>query len=160
MITTRVYRENADMQAQIIAELASLNFIYPDFNDWLRNKVFAQLDTDERKVFVIQQNSKILGILILKDTLAEKKICTLRVSPQYSKQGIGSKLMDLALRELHTARPVITVSEEHNADFQHILKKYGFMLYSSYANYYRQNAIEYSYNGAIEPNEKFLHQVS
>lgn len=62
MITTRVYRENADMQAQIIAELASLNFIYPDFNDWLRNKVFAQLDTDERKVFVIQQNSKILGI--------------------------------------------------------------------------------------------------
>ena len=68
--------------------------------------------------------------------------------------------MELALRELHTAKPVITVSEEHNADFQHILKKYGFMLYSSYANYYRQNAIEYSYNGTIEPNEKFLHRVS
>ena len=80
-----------DLQKKIAQELEPLNFIYPDFKDWLTQKVFKQLNTDMRKIFVAQENEIICGILILKDTDEEKKICTLRVTPRYSRLGKGSQ---------------------------------------------------------------------
>ncbi len=142
-----------DLQKKIAQELEPLNFIYPDFKDWLTQKVFRQLITDMRKIFVAQENEIICGILILKDTDEEKKICTLRVTPRYSRLGIGSQLIKLAQSELKTEYPVITVSEKHREEFRPIFEKFEFSFHQRYFNYYKEETTEYSYNGPIEPGE-------
>ena len=97
------------MISNIYHEIRLLQSNYPNFSLWFA-KVVRQLNSTTRKMYVALDEGKIAGVLILKRDNEENKICTLRVSEHYRGRGIGSRLMNIAITELKTNKPLITVS--------------------------------------------------
>lgn len=129
--------------------LEPLSDEYPDFFHWYWEKVVPGLASHERIIRCVYHGQEIAGILILKNTTTEKKICTLRVSPGYQGQGIGKQLLNVALLSLHYMKPLVTVPEIHYEAFKGLFQKNGFELYKVYKNYYREGSVEYAYNGFL-----------
>jgi ribosomal protein S18 acetylase RimI-like enzyme len=139
-----------DLIVGLYKELVILQDEYPAFEKWFFEKVVPGSLTGKRNVFVAYCDDQLAGILVLKDT-DEKKICTLRVSANFRKMGIGHQLMDCAISVLKTSHPVITVSDDHVQEFYNLLTKdYGFKLTEVHYGYYRENHAEYVFNGALE----------
>lgn len=142
---------------QILRIGQALSFLrkdYPGFRKWFNQTVIKEVGSSRRQIYVaspIDRDDIIAGVMILKNTTEEKKICTLFVAEDYRTYGIGSRFVKLAINRLGTMFPVITVSGERNDAFFPFLQKFGFTLYGSYFGYYRETVVEYSYNGPIEP---------
>lgn len=134
--------------------LSFLKKDYPDFRAWFAKTVMPEICTPYRHIYVAApatgQNT-LAGIMILKNTWDEKKICTLFVAEAYRSHQLGTKLLDRAIETLGTERPVITVSAVHLAEFEGLFQKFGFTPYQGYSGYYREGVTEYAYNGPIEP---------
>lgn len=129
--------------------LSDLQKEYPGFEKWYFEKVVPGIFSGERMIFAAYYENKLAGIVILKDSF-EKKICTLRVLPEYQRMGIGHQLLDYALSMVDTLKPVITVSDDHIHEFATILiRDYGFVLNELQFGYYRENHIEYVFNGSL-----------
>ena len=133
---------------EVYKSLRNLENEYANFKDWFFTKVVPGLCTNERKIYVIEENNIIVAVLILKNA-EEKKICTLRVAENYRSRGIGTFLLELAFRELHCKQPIITVSSYHIDEFRPLLEKRGFVLFGEYPEYYKKGVTEYSYNGPL-----------
>lgn len=143
----------------IFSELSFLRTEYPGFYTWFYNKVIPGLSNDSRKVFLAKTSisfGKVNGVLILKDSNIEKKICTLYVDKKSRMNGIGQKFIDIAFNELNTDKPLITVSDNRISEFSKILKKNNFAIADYLSNCYSNNHIEYTFNGHlyISENEK------
>lgn len=129
---------------------------YPNILEWYNNKVLPGLETGEREIILACRVSKfkvdnkisleILGYVILKKTLTEKKICTFRVEEKYQCIGIGKKLMEASFDFLETRKPMITISEDNVKSFENLLKKYNFKLVEKIENLYVKGKTEYIYN--------------
>ena len=71
---------------------------YPNIDAWF-NKVINEINNhpENREIFICLSNDgespSILGLVILKKTHCEKKICTLKVDERYQRKGIGSALI-------------------------------------------------------------------
>ncbi|MFC2558330.1 MAG: GNAT family N-acetyltransferase, partial [Haemophilus seminalis] len=104
-----------------------------------------------REMFICLSNEEnllsISGLMILKNSCDEKKICTLRVKENYQKRGIGSEFIQKAFDFLETDKPLITVPEESVEAFSKIFNKYGFEKKDEIPDLYRKNKIEHIYNG-------------
>lgn len=137
--------------------LSNMSCDYPDFDLWLV-KIQSQLETDMRSIIVCKSISddKILGVSILKKTLTENKICTLRVANKYQRMYIGSKLMELSIRILEDEKPLITVSEDHIAEFSSLLKSFGFEYKNKVKSLYVKDKYEYFYNKPYEPHSVLM----
>lgn len=122
-----------DDSRDVHSALASLAFLkddYPSFVSW-SNAIMPHIirDDDTRKMFVAKGAfGNVAGYLILKNTTYEKKICTLYVADEHRHNGIGKRLIDVALNELGTDKPLITVSSKHINEFRPLLDAYGFSL--------------------------------
>ena len=92
---------------------------------------------------------KINGVLVLKNTNSEKKICTLYVDKESRLNGIGQRFIDIAFNELDTDKPLITVSDNRISNFSRLLKKNNFEIVDSLSNYYSENHVEYTFNGHL-----------
>ncbi len=148
-IREAVYQD-CDELMRVQDALLSLRRSYPKFQDWLNRKVIPQLGKI-RKIIIAQNEKKtIVGIMILKNTCAEKKICTLWVHRDYQKNGIGTALMERAIRELQTSRPLITMSQESYAEFLPLMRKFHFELKKRYHGYYKAGITEYAFNGLLK----------
>ena len=112
---------------------------YNNFREWYYEKVVPGLASGERLIYAVMDN----------ETVAEKKICTLRVAKNYRNQGIATALLKIAFKELQCPKPIITVSSYHIDEFKSLLEKNGFVLYKEYMNYYKQGITEYSFNGPL-----------
>lgn len=134
----------------IYSSLKDLENEYPDFYEWYYGKVVPQLKTGKRKIITVLDGEKIAAVMILKDEILEKKICTLRVNSNYRNKGIATKLIKMAMDELNCRKPLITVSELHIKEFSELLRYLGFSLYNKYNNYYIEGVAEYSFNAPIE----------
>lgn len=128
------------------------NIPYSSIDAWF-NKVINEINNhpENREMFICLSNDggfpSILGLIILKKTHCEKKICTLKVDEGYQKKGIGSELILKAFDFLETDKPLITVPEEYEKAFSRILNKFGFEKTDGIQGLYRENKIEYIYNG-------------
>lgn len=128
---------------------------YPDILTWYE-KVIKEIneDSDKREMFIVLSEKdgalSILGLMILKNSIDEKKICTLRVKEDYQRKGIGSKLLKKAFKYLKTDKPLITIPEESIFIFSAILEKYGFEKKEERLGLYREGKIEYIYNGIFK----------
>lgn len=130
-------------------ELAMLQDEYPGFEKWYFEKVVPEALSGSRLIFVAWHEDKPAGILILKDA-DEKKICTLRVMPEFRRIGVGHQLMDCAISALNTTHPIITVSDDHIQEFSKLLiKDYKFVPTEIHYGYYRENHVEYVFNGVL-----------
>ena len=132
--------------------LSFLKKDYPYFYNWYNGKVVNKKDNGSRNIYIatpVDNSNVIAGVLILKDTKEEKKICTLCVMEAYRGNGIGSSFVELAIEVLKTNKPMITVSESNRDLFSPLLLKYKFEEKKEYLGYYRNGSSEFSYNGYL-----------
>lgn len=136
----------------IFSELSFLRTEYPDFYAWFYGKVVSGLFDNSRKIFLASTPlsfGKVNGVLILKNTDFEKKICTLYVDKESRMNGIGHKFMEIAFNELNTDKPLITVSDNRLKDFYRLLNKFNFESVDALPDYYADNHTEYTFNGHL-----------
>lgn len=79
----------------VFSELSFLRAEYPKFYSWYYEKVLSGLSDGTRKIFLARSPlsfGKVNGVLILKNTTEEKKICTLYVDKDSRLLGFGTKL--------------------------------------------------------------------
>ncbi|WP_187647748.1 GNAT family N-acetyltransferase [Nitrosophilus labii] len=119
---------------------------YPKFDLWYFGKVLPGLSFQNRKFLIEKRDTDIAGIAIIKHSLNEKKLCTLRVIDNYQNRGIGIKLFERAFEELETDKPFLTVSEEKYEQFKRIFDYYGFKMTSKKKGLYRKDKYEYFFN--------------
>lgn len=136
----------------VVKQLNELSAYYPDFVKWLSIKVIPGLYNGERKILLHQSNNKLAGIAIIKDTIFEKKLCCLRVLPEFQGTGIGLKLFERSFEELNTNKPLLSIAEEQKQTFRKLFEHYGFELAEIYEDYYRPKKKEFSFNGLITPH--------
>lgn len=130
--------------------LRHLSAEYPDFSDWYWQKVVPGLRDRTRIIRCLYVNHAMAGVIILKNTPTEKKICTLRVSSAFQKQGIGERLLARAITDLQCDAPLVTVPQIHYDAYNKLFRKAGFVLCQKRKGYYKENSIEYVYNGFLE----------
>lgn len=140
------------------SEIEALTFLlplspdYPGIESWFRTKVVPGLRDQSRVLFRVERHSQLVGIAIAKREPSERKICTVRVAPEYFGRGIGVRLFDKALRWLDDDRPHLTVSEGKLPAFQRIFDFYGFDLTSVQSGLYKPDASEFAYNESNRPD--------
>ncbi|SHH35040.1 GNAT family N-acetyltransferase [Desulfosporosinus lacus] len=137
----------------IYNELKGLNGIYPGFNNWYFNSVVNGLNLNSRSIVLKINGSNIMALAILKDTIEEKKICTLFVKNKFKGLGIGRDLMSQCLYTLDYPKPIITISANRMKEFKTLIKEFDFKLFEEYKSYYVNGLDEYSFNGLLTDSE-------
>ena len=79
-----------------------------------------------RTLLIEERDSTAVGLLILKHTETEKKLCTLRVRPSFESKGLGVGSSRTAFQLLGTERPLLSVSEITALKFESLFKYFGF----------------------------------
>lgn len=134
---------------KIIDVLKPIKEYYPCYDTWIEEVVQKGINDSTRNIRVLENDNKIAGLSILKDTSDEKKICSLFIHPEYRGEfWIYSIFMD-SLTILKTQKPVITIPEP-------IIKKYNGIIFSN--NWKNTSIIEGRYNKNYKEygfNEKF-----
>lgn len=132
-------------------DVTFLRASYPNFDEWFFSKVIPGLLNGERTVILEQRESRVVGLLILKHNEDERKLCTLRVRPEYESRGVGIKLFEKAFETLETSEPLLSVSEIALPKFRRIFRHFGFTLEKSYLGIYLPSVQEHSFNGLLVP---------
>lgn len=130
-------------------DIAFLRESYPGFDRWLWQKVVPGLHSGERTIIVETRNGRAAGLLIVKHTESEKKLCTLRVREDYESRGLGVRLFERAFDILRTERPLLSVSEAAFPKFARLFGHFGFERHASYKGLYVPAIEEFSYNGLL-----------
>jgi predicted GNAT family N-acyltransferase len=129
--------------------ISQLDKEYPNFQNWYYNKVKNNILSGGRDIHFTIVDEYIAGVAILKNTIDEKKICTLRVSDSFQKKGIGKSLIKNSIDYLGVEKPLITVSSFKDYQFKKIFKYFGFEKCSELQHYYSLNSLEMTYNGIL-----------
>ncbi|ULO07044.1 GNAT family N-acetyltransferase [Paenibacillus sp. 19GGS1-52] len=137
--------------------LRDLTESYPDFENWFYNVVIPEVELKDgkREIIIvlseIEGHSQALlsGLAILKKTKYEKKICTFRIHEDFRNQGIGSELFEKCFEFLKTRKPIITISHYRKKMFDNHIINYNFIETQVLKDYYKQDSIEYVYNGFL-----------
>lgn len=123
---------------------------YPHFESWLSSKVLPGLCTGERTVVIEQRGGEAVGLLIVKHTNVERKLCTLRVRPNFESRGLGIRLFQTAFELLGTDRPLLSVSSPTMPKFERLFEYFGFAQAAVYRGRYIPMVDEVSYNGELD----------
>jgi hypothetical protein len=129
--------------------LLPLSDDYPGIDQWYLTKVVPGLRQETRHLLRIERNGKLVGLGIAKNEPDERKICTVRVAPDWASRGIGVRIFDGLLKWLDDDRPHLTVSERKLPLFSRLFDYYGFNLSSSKRGVYLPTACEFGYNDAV-----------
>lgn len=108
-----------------------LSFIkkdYEHFFKWYWSVAIPKLINKQMEFILTIDDLKIIGVLIAKKELDERKICTLYVSNNYQNKGIGTQLLNEAFKYLETTKPIITFSDYKLPIFQNIIDKYNWSI--------------------------------
>ena len=102
---------------------------YQQYRRWFYVRFLQGLKAQTRIiVYCLCPNDEIAGVILLKKTPAENKICNLRVCEQYQRKGIASTLIEKSLQIFGKQRPLLTISESNYPKFAKLLEKYNFKL--------------------------------
>lgn len=146
--------------------LRDLENSYPNFYKWYHEIVLPDIrkgKNGRRMYFAVSDvfeknyiSKQLTGLVILKRTPEEKKICTIRVFSRYQGQGIGQSLLEKSFEYLKTNKPLITISDKNREYFSGLIEKYQWSLKQILPNYYQPDAIEYVYNGKLVNDDEYL----
>jgi GNAT superfamily N-acetyltransferase len=130
---------------------------YPRFDEWLLGKVIPGIYQGDRTVLIEQRDSVVAGLLIVKHSEHEKKLCTLRIRPHFESRGLGVRLFEAAFDLLGTERPLLSVSESLRPKFLRLFTHFGFAQEAVYEGRYLPRVDEFSYNGLLDlpPKRRF-----
>lgn len=140
---------------QIKSFTSMLALEYSGFSNWYKGLFENGYRlTSQREIIICEDSFQIAGIAILKHSINERKICTLRVDKRFRSQGIGGKLIELSLEWLSDDMPLITVQRFKEPQYRGLFSRYGFKLEQENRNYYRLFCTELAYNGEL-PCKRF-----
>ena len=139
-----------DFLGAISDDIHFLRANYPRFDEWLLSKVIPGIYRGERTVLVEQRDSIVAGLLIVKHTDLERKLCTLRVRPDFESKGLGVRLFETAFDLLGTERPLLSVSESSMVKFARLFAHFGFAQEAVYEGRYLPRIQEFAYNGLLD----------
>lgn len=123
---------------------------YPRFDEWFFRKVIPGIYRGERTAIIEQRDSVVAGLLIVKHSAVEKKLCTLRVRPHFESKGLGVRLFESAFDLLGTERPLLSVAQTAVPKFSRLFSHFGFAQEGVYNSLYLPEVNEFSYNGLLE----------
>lgn len=109
---------------QIYDMLSFIKKDYEHFFKWYWSVAIPKLINKQMEFILAIDDFKIIGVIILKKELDERKICTLYVSDNYQNKGIGTCLLNESFKYLETTKPIITFSDYKLSMFQKIIDKY------------------------------------
>ena len=132
---------------------------YPYFDEWLSTKVLPGLASGERTIVVEERQGRAAGLVILKHTHAERKLCTLRVRPEFEFRGLGVRLFGMAFEVLQTRRPLLSVSEVALPKFSKLFHHFGFACEAAYRGLYVPRVHELAYNGLLSSAPVVVHDA-
>ncbi len=142
--------------ARVLDFLLPLSRDYPGIEEWYLGKVVPGVDQEKRKIFTYERDGRIAAIGIAKSERGEKKICTVRVHPEYFGRGIGVRVFEELLTWLDVSKPILTVAESKLHLFERIFDYYGFELSGSRMGMYVAGATELGFNGAFQQNNRMI----
>ncbi|MFN3734603.1 GNAT family N-acetyltransferase [Comamonas testosteroni] len=129
-------------------ELESVSGLYPGFTHWYQTKVEPGLISGQRKILVRAVRGCLAGLAVLK-IAEERKLCCLRVMPEFQGSGVGVRLFKDAFEELKTEHPLLSVADARLPIFDKVFDYFGFQIGGVYVDMYRANSKEYSFNGTL-----------
>ena len=137
-----------------VEDIHFLRASYPRFDEWMLKKVVPGIYRGERTVVIEARDSVVAGLLILKHTELEKKLCTLRIRPHFESKGLGIRLFETAFDLLGTEQPLLSVSESSKPKFSRLFTHFGFAQEAVYEGRYLPRVQEFSYNGVLDISEE------
>lgn len=141
-----------DEAVKIVSQDAQfLRSCYPRFDEWFALKVLPGISAGERTLLVEVRDSAAVGLLILKHSATEKKLCTLRVRPHYESRGLGVRLFQKTFELLGTERPLLSIAEPSVPKFERLFRHFGFAKEAVYEGRYMSMIDEFAYNGLLDP---------
>jgi GNAT superfamily N-acetyltransferase len=137
---------------RVVAQDAEfLRSSYPQFDEWFATKVIPGIYAGERTLLLETRDAAAVGLLIVKHTDTEKKLCTLRVRPHFESRGLGVRLFQTAFEILGTERPLLSVSQPVAPKFHRLFTHFGFAKEAVYRGRYLPMVNELAYNGLLDP---------
>ncbi len=129
----------------------SLNSLYPDYTKWYFSKVIPGVIEGNREILICTIDKSVAGILILKNQVTEKKICTLFIVEKFQKLGVAEKLVRKACDLLGTKTPLFTVSSSNFNEFKNLILKFEWERTQTLPiGFYNLEYEEFVYNGEIQ----------
>lgn len=136
-----------------------LNGTYPGYKEWFYDKQIKGCLTPNRNIiFVKNEEGKIIALSCLKKDDEEKKICTLFVSDEYRKLGLGSLLLEESMKFLETTKPLVSFTEDKLPMFEKIVTKYNWELTEIVDGIYNDGIRELCFNGQLT-NRKYREEL-
>lgn len=130
----------------IIDILKPIIEFYPSYREWLENTVNLSLSNNSRKIKILRNNTDIVGLSILKNTIEEKKICSLFVSPNYRGEAWFYSLYTDSINFLDTTKPIITIPEPIVKKYHGLIFTGKWKLTSKIKNRYKDGIVEYGFS--------------
>lgn len=121
---------------------------YPEYKNWFLNKHVPRLGIDRNILFAVYK-MEIVGVINLKNTTEEKKICTLYVKPGFRFNRIGTNLLKMAFEQLGTSKPLITISDDKLFELKSFILNNNWEVSEKLDNFYCYNHNEYVFNGTM-----------
>lgn len=138
-------------ELEALAFLLPISPQYPGIGGWFFSRVVPGLGNGTRRLVRVERHGQLVALGIGKLELGERKICTVRVAPEYAGRGLGIRVFDSLMEWMGTARPHATVSEDRMHEFESIFLYYGFRLTSTARGKYRPGKVEYLFNEPGNP---------
>ena len=132
-----------------VIELDSLSFTLP----WPeRSFRFELTDNPASRCWVVEQDGKVLGMIVAWMLVDEAHIATIATHPEYRRHGIARKLLMYALRYMSKEGAVTSFLEvrESNSAAQEMYRKFGYEEVGRRKRYYKdtnEDAILMTLNG-------------
>lgn len=121
----------------------NFSFLYPGFQQWIE-KVSSQLNSHERFVYVAKNQNDVIGIIIIKNSQYEAKICSLYVMPDFQSRGIVNQLLSLAKGILRDKIVYVHMNENIMYSYGNFFIKNGFSVLSIDEGKYKKKEREYN----------------
>jgi ribosomal protein S18 acetylase RimI-like enzyme len=96
---------------------------YPNFKEWYE-KVLKEIPEGTRDIIFIRNERELKGFIIIKNSINEKKICSLYIKENFRKIGLATKLIEESFKVLKTTTPIISIPKETIKEFLYFIKKY------------------------------------
>ena len=123
-----------------------LNKTYPGYRDWFSKQIRGCFN-NERAILYTRDKDLITGLIFLKKTKEESKICTIYVLPEYKDHGIATMLIEESFKFLETSKPLTTMNKNKLEMFSKIIDKYNWVITDELDNLYNEGETEVILNG-------------
>lgn len=114
--------------SKAVNELYSLtdfnNLQYPGYLKWFYQTNIPRILDNKGEALFSLDGFLLKGLIVLKNTVEEKKICTLVIDKPYSRQKLGLQLLERSFGYLGTDKPLITIPKAKIDEFDSIINYY------------------------------------